>query len=58
MQTRNAVLTPAFVVFSDAASIYELLDSGAAYDTVEDLIMAMDPSLVKLAGLPLSQYLK
>ncbi|KAF0294466.1 Prenylcysteine oxidase [Amphibalanus amphitrite] len=38
--------------------IYSLLDSGAAYDTVEDLIMAMDPSLVKLTGLPLSQYLK
>ena len=45
-------------MLSDAASIYDLLDSGAAYDTVEDLIMAMDPSLVKLAGLPLSQYLK
>ncbi|XP_037073888.1 prenylcysteine oxidase-like [Pollicipes pollicipes] len=39
-------------------SIYNLLDSGAAYDTVEDLIMAMDPSLIKLMGLPLSQYLK
>ncbi|XP_037073886.1 prenylcysteine oxidase-like [Pollicipes pollicipes] len=40
------------------SSIYNLLDSGAAYDTVEDLIMAMDPSLIKLMGLPLSQYLK